>query len=59
MGSKTLKKPRKHQDALEAGFCTAKKCRQYILSGQGNQIVIGNVLHRFCWKDWQKLFEEK
>ena len=60
MGKQKLKKPRSQQDALDAGFCTHKKCRQYIINGQGNQIIMErNVLHRFCWKHWQELFKEK
>jgi hypothetical protein len=53
-------KPKKHDDALEAGFCTAPRCRQFVLYGDGIQVwdEKRNVFDRFCWACYKKSLVE-
>ena len=45
---KRPKKPRKHEDALDQGFCTSLRCRQYVLNGSGIQV----------WDEKKNIFRE-
>ena len=56
MGAKRLKKPRNHEAALDQGFCTAPRCRKYVLNGDGNQVFDQkkSKLDRYCWPCYQQ-----
>jgi hypothetical protein len=45
-------------EKLEAGLCTAPRCRQVVDNGQAVQYVDadGN-LQRVCWKHWREVNE--
>lgn len=53
---KKPKKPRKHEDALEQGFCTGHRCRQFVLSGDGIQVwdEKKNTFDRYCWSCYRE-----
>lgn len=61
MGAKALKKPRKHEDALDQGFCTASRCRQFVLNGSGNQVYDEkkSKLDRFCWRCYREWINQE
>jgi hypothetical protein len=57
---KRPKKPRKHEDALDQGFCTSLRCRQYVLNGSGIQVwdEKKNTFDRYCWLCYGKSLAE-